>query len=110
MVEYVYARHDFVPEHDDEIPFRAGERIEVVEKDEQYEDGWWQVCSRSLCSPISITRVPFASDLCSLFSSAHPHFFLEAARVPKLYSSTITFSVIRTSFYTFESAIHPGMA
>ncbi|KAH9170375.1 hypothetical protein EDB89DRAFT_1978632 [Lactarius sanguifluus] len=42
MVEYVYARHDFIPEHEDEISFRAGERIEVVEKDEQYEDGWWQ--------------------------------------------------------------------
>lgn len=47
MLEYVYARHDFVPEHDDEISFRAGERIEVVEKDEQYGDGWWKVCSRS---------------------------------------------------------------
>jgi hypothetical protein len=42
-VEYVYARHDFLPEHDDEISFRAGERIEVVEKDDQFGDGWWQV-------------------------------------------------------------------
>ena len=47
MLEYVYARHDFIPEHDDEISFRAGDRIEVVEKDEQYGDGWWKVCSRS---------------------------------------------------------------
>lgn len=44
MVEYVYALHDFVPEHEDEVPFRAGERIEVVEKDDMYGDGWWQVC------------------------------------------------------------------
>ena len=43
MVEYVYALHDFIPEHDDEVAFRAGERIEVVEKDELYGDGWWQV-------------------------------------------------------------------
>jgi hypothetical protein len=45
MVEYVYARHDFVPEHDDEIAFCVGDRIEVIEKDELYDDGWWQVRS-----------------------------------------------------------------
>lgn len=45
MLEYVYARHDFIPEHEDEISFRAGERIEIVEKDELYGDGWWKVCS-----------------------------------------------------------------
>ncbi|KAI9447510.1 hypothetical protein H4582DRAFT_2137033 [Lactarius indigo] len=52
MVEYVYARHDFVPEHDDEISFRAGERIEVVERDEQYEDGWWQ--GRNLAGKVGL--------------------------------------------------------
>ncbi|KAH8977537.1 hypothetical protein EDB92DRAFT_1916615 [Lactarius akahatsu] len=52
MVEYVYARHDFVPEHEDEISFRAGERIEVVEKDEQYEDGWWQ--GRNLAGKVGL--------------------------------------------------------
>ena len=45
MPEYVYALHDFTPENDDEIPFLAGERIEVIEKDDQYGDGWWQVSS-----------------------------------------------------------------
>lgn len=44
MPEYVYALHDFLPEHEDEVPFHAGERIEVVEKDDAYGDGWWQVC------------------------------------------------------------------
>jgi hypothetical protein len=43
MVEYVYALHDFLPEHEDEVSFLAGERIEVIEKDDQYGDGWWQV-------------------------------------------------------------------
>ena len=47
MVEYVYARYNFVPEHADEISFCAGERIEVVEKDDMYQDGWWKVRSRS---------------------------------------------------------------
>lgn len=43
MVDYVYAVHEFVPEHDDEISFKPGERIEVLEKDDLYGDGWWQV-------------------------------------------------------------------
>jgi hypothetical protein len=43
MPEYVYALHDFLPENPDEVPFKAGDRIEVIEKDEQYHDGWWQV-------------------------------------------------------------------
>jgi SH3 domain len=42
-VEYVYALHDFVPQNDDEIAFEAGERIEVIEKDDLYGDGWWTV-------------------------------------------------------------------
>ena len=54
MAEYVYALHDFVPEHEDEVPFRAGERIEVVEKDDMYGDGWWQVC----CSLMSTSTFP----------------------------------------------------
>ncbi|KAI0787073.1 hypothetical protein BC629DRAFT_1593605 [Irpex lacteus] len=42
MPEYVYALHDFTPENPDEVPFKAGEKIEVVEKDDVYQDGWWQ--------------------------------------------------------------------
>ncbi|KAE9389360.1 hypothetical protein BT96DRAFT_980734 [Gymnopus androsaceus JB14] len=45
MPDYVYALHDFTPENDDEIPFKAGERIEVLERDDAYGDGWWQVFS-----------------------------------------------------------------
>ena len=48
MPEYVYALHDFLPENDDEVPFHAGERIEVIEKDDMYGDGWWQVCVLAL--------------------------------------------------------------
>lgn len=43
MPEYVYALHDFTPENPDEVPFRAGDKIEVVERDDLYQDGWWQV-------------------------------------------------------------------
>ena len=48
MADYVYAVHDFLPEHEDEISFKAGERIEVLERDDLYGDGWWQV---SLTAP-----------------------------------------------------------
>lgn len=42
MPEYVYALFEFAPENPDEINFKAGDRIEVVEKDDVYGDGWWQ--------------------------------------------------------------------
>lgn len=59
MAEYVYARHDFAPEHEDEISFRAGERIEVVEKDELFSDGWWQVsCSHAFVRLVYAPRLP----------------------------------------------------
>lgn len=41
-MEYVWGLHPFTPEHDDEIEFKAGERILVVEKDDVYQDGWWR--------------------------------------------------------------------
>ena len=43
MPEYVYALHDFTPQVSDEIEFKVGDRIEVIEKDDLYGDGWWQV-------------------------------------------------------------------
>lgn len=47
MPDYVYALHEFTPENPDEISLKVGERIEVVEKDDEYGDGWWQVSSPS---------------------------------------------------------------
>lgn len=67
MPEYRYALHDFLPEHEDEISFRAGDRIEVIEKDDQYSDGWWQVSSFTLMllGPVSGTHIPTASQALS---------------------------------------------
>ena len=48
MPQYVYGLHDFEPENADEVPFRVGDRIEVLEKDDLYQDGWWTVSSLSL--------------------------------------------------------------
>ncbi|KAJ7482348.1 hypothetical protein B0H11DRAFT_1915263 [Mycena galericulata] len=42
VVKYVHALHDFLPEHEAEVSFHSGERIEVVEKDDLYGDGWWK--------------------------------------------------------------------
>ncbi|KZV66858.1 hypothetical protein PENSPDRAFT_654567 [Peniophora sp. CONT] len=41
MTEFVSALFDFVPENDDELPLEIGERIEVLEKDQFHNDGWW---------------------------------------------------------------------
>ncbi|EST05343.1 Pleckstrin [Kalmanozyma brasiliensis GHG001] len=38
----VWALHDFEAENPDEVSFKAGECIIVVEKDDEYGDGWWQ--------------------------------------------------------------------
>lgn len=42
-LETVIGTHNFVAENEDEISFRIGEVIVVLEKDEGYQDGWWQV-------------------------------------------------------------------
>ncbi|TFK43957.1 hypothetical protein BDQ12DRAFT_719130 [Crucibulum laeve] len=59
MPDYVYALHDFQPEHEDEVPFRAGERIEVVEKDDLYGDGWWQ--GRNLLGRVGLFPVSYTA-------------------------------------------------
>lgn len=41
--DIVYAIHDFEAENPDELSFKAGERIIVIERDDLYQDGWWQV-------------------------------------------------------------------
>lgn len=41
--EKIYALHEFVAENPDEVSFKVGEVISVIEKDDTYGDGWWQV-------------------------------------------------------------------
>ncbi|GAA5924019.1 uncharacterized protein JCM15063_005526 [Sporobolomyces koalae] len=40
--DVVWALHAFEAENDDELAFEAGERIVVLERDDQYGDGWYQ--------------------------------------------------------------------
>ena len=42
-LETVYAIHSFEPDNIDEVGFNVGDPIIVLEKDEGYNDGWWQV-------------------------------------------------------------------
>ncbi len=39
----VTAVHTFTAEHGDELEFQAGEKIEVLEKDDAFGDGWYRV-------------------------------------------------------------------
>lgn len=40
--EYVYATYEFVASASDELSLRLDDRIEIIEKDELYGDGWWK--------------------------------------------------------------------
>ncbi|KAF9197116.1 polar growth protein [Haplosporangium sp. Z 11] len=42
MAETVWAIHNFEAEAEDEISFHIGEPIIVLQKDELYQDGWWE--------------------------------------------------------------------
>lgn len=41
----LWALHSFEAENDDELGFNAGERIILLERDDLYGDGWFQVRS-----------------------------------------------------------------
>jgi hypothetical protein len=45
--EVVYAVHKFEAENVDEISINVGEQVIVLEKDDGYNDGWWQVLSKA---------------------------------------------------------------
>lgn len=42
-LESVYVIHEFLAENNDEISLNIGEKVTILEKDEGYNDGWWQV-------------------------------------------------------------------
>ncbi|KNE71794.1 hypothetical protein AMAG_16100 [Allomyces macrogynus ATCC 38327] len=39
--QVVYAVHDFKAEDEDEVSFKTGEEIVVLERDDEFGDGWW---------------------------------------------------------------------
>jgi hypothetical protein len=48
--DVVYALHDFEAENEDELSFVMGEEIVVLERDDQYGDGWFSVSKTSIAS------------------------------------------------------------
>lgn len=52
--DIVYAIHNFEAENEDEVTFRYGEPIVILEKDDQFLDGWWQV----RCVYLQVEPVP----------------------------------------------------
>lgn len=47
-MEIVLVTHNFDAKENDEISIRAGETIQVIEKDEAFLDGWWRVSGSAL--------------------------------------------------------------
>jgi len=41
----VFGKHQFEAEEDDEVEFQTGDPILVLEKDEEFNDGWWKGCT-----------------------------------------------------------------
>jgi hypothetical protein len=52
MASYVTAVHTFQAEHGDELDFEAGDRIEVLERDDAFGDGWWRVSLLLVLGPV----------------------------------------------------------
>ena len=99
MPEYVYALHDFQPEHEDEVPFLAGEQIEIVEKDDLYGDGWWQA------SPVHYYIYHVAANFCRhLHSMFKP---LSLCRSALTYKSSHRAEILRVRLGCFLKAIPP---
>lgn len=65
--DVVYGAHPFEAENEDELSFGRGERIVVLQRDEEFGDGWYEVSrvARGLSTAgLSLhgpTRVPRAS-------------------------------------------------
>src|SRR5690349_3738150 len=89
----VYALHDFVGENEDEITFYVGESIAVIEKDELYNDGWWQVSGGTVFlwwsgSPLTC-RMMYRAVICEETSVCfHPTTYRQRSRCPSLTTTT----------------------
>lgn len=57
VIEHVYAVFDFAAENEDELSFCASERVDVLDKDDQYGDGWWVVSGIDPSSSLHPTSI-----------------------------------------------------
>ena len=42
-VEYLLVMHDFIARSPDELDLKKGSKVELLERDDEYGDGWYQV-------------------------------------------------------------------
>lgn len=57
QLETVYVTHNFDAENDDEIALKAGEPVIVIEKDEEFKDGWWKVYSTLYANSFKVAHL-----------------------------------------------------
>jgi cation diffusion facilitator CzcD-associated flavoprotein CzcO len=49
-MDVVYVIHQFEAENEDEISLCIGDPVVVLERDDGFGDGWWQVCMKGVLS------------------------------------------------------------
>ncbi|ORY99848.1 hypothetical protein BCR43DRAFT_521070 [Syncephalastrum racemosum] len=85
----VYAIHNFEAENEDEITFKEGEPIVVLEKDEKYMDGWWQ--GRNVHGHVGLFPMNYiTSDKPTSFSSSTSNTAISTTTNASQYSTSKT--------------------
>ncbi|KAL9934762.1 hypothetical protein V8E36_006537 [Tilletia maclaganii] len=72
--DVLWALHDFEAEQQDEVSFKAGEKIIVVEKDDEFSDGWYtgtNEAGKTGLFPFAYTTTDRALALQSKLASTH---------------------------------------
>ncbi|KAK0524738.1 hypothetical protein OC842_005738 [Tilletia horrida] len=80
--DVLWALHDFEAEQPDEISFKAGEKIVVVEKDDEFSDGWYTGTNEAGSTglfPFAYTTTDYSLALQSKLASTHLHSGAEQA-------------------------------
>jgi len=55
----VFGKHQFIAEEEDELEFQIGDPVLVLEKDEDFNDGWWK--GRTLSGEVGLFPVNFTT-------------------------------------------------
>ncbi|KAE8227137.1 hypothetical protein CF319_g335 [Tilletia indica] len=91
VADILWALHDFEAEQPDEVSFKAGEKIVVVEKDDEFSDGWYTGTNESGHTglfPFAYTTTDQSLALQSKLASTHLHTGAEQAETTTPSTST----------------------
>ncbi|OUM62352.1 hypothetical protein PIROE2DRAFT_11409 [Piromyces sp. E2] len=99
----VYGKHPFEKEEEDEIEFQTGDPILVLEKDEEFNDGWWK--GRTLSGeeglfPVNFTTTEniFNVNISKFFDSTHSY-------VPNIIEDDFSNQPLVSPFGTFNNSL-----